>query len=168
MKQTRCVFRVIPVSSFGGRCLKIPKFWRKLQKTSVLRFLGEEIVLRGSTIVEIGFLVLSRKVQTLYFVYIACAGERLLLLVVVCRERSVRNNRLNLAIEVRSTSGGIQSKVVHDTMQKMTGLSWKLSYGFQLEEEGRWDGLFHTRVVVQERSCAMTIDHMSLIKHQSQ
>ena len=45
----------------------------------------------------------------------------------------------------------------------MTGLSWKLSYGFQLEEEGRWDGLFHTRVVVQERSCAMTIDHMSLI-----
>ena len=39
----------------------------------------------------------------------------------------------------------------------------KLSYGFQLEEEGRWDGLFHTRVVVQERSCAMTIDHMSLI-----
>lgn len=45
----------------------------------------------------------------------------------------------------------------------MTGISWKLSYGFQLEEEGRWDGLFHTRVVVQERSCAMTIDHMSLI-----
>ena len=45
----------------------------------------------------------------------------------------------------------------------MTGLSWKLSYGFQLEEEGRWDGLFHTRVVIQERSCAMTIDHMSLI-----
>ena len=45
----------------------------------------------------------------------------------------------------------------------MTGLLWKLSYGFQLEEEGRWDGLFHTRVVVQERSCAMTIDHMSLI-----
>ena len=35
----------------------------------------------------------------------------------------------------------------------MTGLSWNLSYGFQLEEEGRWDGLFHTLVVVQERSC---------------
>ena len=45
----------------------------------------------------------------------------------------------------------------------MIGLSWKLSYGFQLEEEGRWDGLFNTRVVIQERSCAMTIDHMSLI-----
>ena len=45
----------------------------------------------------------------------------------------------------------------------MTGLSWKLSYGFQLEEEGRWDVLFHSRVVVQERSCAMTIDHMSLV-----
>ena len=39
----------------------------------------------------------------------------------------------------------------------------KLSYGFQLEEEGRWTGLFHTRVVVRERSCAMTIDHMNLI-----
>jgi hypothetical protein len=45
----------------------------------------------------------------------------------------------------------------------MIALSWKLSHRFQLEEEGRWDGLFHTRVVVQERSCAMTIDHMSLI-----
>ena len=39
----------------------------------------------------------------------------------------------------------------------------KLSYGFQLEEEGRWFGLFHTRMVVKERSCAMTIDHMNLI-----
>src|SRR3954471_12591399 len=45
----------------------------------------------------------------------------------------------------------------------MTGLSLKLSYGFQLEEEGRWDGLFHTRVVVQERPYAMTIDHTILI-----
>ena len=53
--------------------------------------------------------------------------------------------------------------VVHDTAKEMTTLSWKLSYGFQLEEEGRWDGLFHTRVVVQERSCAMTIDHMTSI-----
>ena len=50
-------------------------------------------------------------------------------------------------------------------MEKMASASLfsKLSYGFQLEEEGRWDGMFHTRVVVQERSCAMTIDHMSLI-----
>lgn len=52
-----------------------------------------EIVLRVSTFVQIAFLVLGRKVQTLYFVYIACAGERLLLvMVVVCRERSDRNN----------------------------------------------------------------------------
>jgi len=48
-------------------------------------------------------------------------------------------------------------------MMASASLLSKLSYGFQLEEEGRWDGLFHTRVVVQERSCAMTIDHMSLI-----
>ena len=50
-------------------------------------------------------------------------------------------------------------------MEKMTSASSfsKLSYGFQLEEEGRWAGLFHTRVVVRERSCAMTIDHMNLI-----
>ena len=122
-----------------------------------------EIVLCVSTIVEIGFLVLDRKVQSLYFTCIACAGERLLLLKVECRERSGCNNRSDLAIEVRFISGGIQSKVVHGTVRKMTGLSLKLSYGFQLEEEGRWDGLFHTRVVVQERSCAMTIDHMSLI-----
>ena len=122
-----------------------------------------KIVLRVCSFVVIGFLVLGRKVQTLYFVYIACAGERLLLLVVECRERSGRNNRSDLTSSFGAISGGIQSKVVHDTVQKMTGLSWKLSYGFQLEEEGRWDGLFHTRVVVQERSCAMTIDHMSLI-----
>ena len=62
----------------------------------MLRFLFVEIVLRVSTVVEIGFLVLGRKVQTLYFVYIACAGERLLLLVVECRERSGRNNRSDL------------------------------------------------------------------------
>ena len=50
-------------------------------------------------------------------------------------------------------------------MRKMTSASSfsKLNYGFQLEEEGRWAGLFHTRVVVRERSCAMTIDHMNLI-----
>ena len=56
-----------------------------------------EIVLRVSTFVEIGFLVLGRKVQTLYIVYIACAGERLLLLVVECRERSGRNDGSDLA-----------------------------------------------------------------------
>ena len=56
-----------------------------------------EIVLCVSTIVEIGFLVLGRKVQTLYFVYIACAGERLLLLKVECRERSGLNNGSDLA-----------------------------------------------------------------------
>ena len=70
----------------------------------MLRFFFVEIVLRVSTIVEIGFLVLGRKVQTLYFVYIACAGERLLLVVVECRERSDRNNGSDLAVEVRSTS----------------------------------------------------------------
>ena len=63
----------------------------------MLRFLFVEIVLRVSTFVEIGLLVLGRKVQTLYFVYIACAGERLLLLVVECRERSGRNNGSDLA-----------------------------------------------------------------------
>ena len=63
-----------------------------------------EIVLCVSTVVEIGFLVLDRKVQSLYFTYIACAGERLLLLKVECRERSGRNNRSDLAIEVRSLS----------------------------------------------------------------
>ena len=64
----------------------------------MLRFLFVEIVLRVSTFVEIGFLVLGRKVQTLYFVYIACAGERLLLLVVECRERSGRNNGSDLTL----------------------------------------------------------------------
>ena len=49
-----------------------------------------------STIIEISFLVLGRKVQTLYFVYIACAGERLLLLVVECHERLGRNNGSDL------------------------------------------------------------------------
>ena len=75
----------------------------------MLRFLFVEIVLCVSTFVEIGFLVLGREVQTLYFVYIAYTGERLLLLKVDCRERSGRNNRSDLAIEVRSTSSGIQS-----------------------------------------------------------
>ena len=42
--------------------------------------------------------------------YIACAGERLLLLKVECRERSGRNNGSDLAIEVRLLSVGIQSK----------------------------------------------------------
>ena len=77
----------------------------------MLRFLCEEIVLRVSTVIKIGFLVLSRQVQTLYFVYIACVGERLLLLVVVCRERSGRNNISDLAIEVRSISGGIRARL---------------------------------------------------------
>ena len=45
--------------------------------------------------------------------------------------------------------------------------AWKRSYGFQLEEEGGWDGLFHNRIVVQEKSCAMTINHMSLINNAS-
>ena len=72
----------------------------------MLRFLFVEIVLRVSTVVEIGFLVLGRKVQTLYFVYIACAGERLLLLVVECRERLGRNNISNLAVEVQSYHPG--------------------------------------------------------------
>ena len=49
----------------------------------MLRFLCKRIVLHVSTVIEIGFLVLSHKVQTLYFVYIAYAGERLLQLVVV-------------------------------------------------------------------------------------
>ena len=66
----------------------------------MLRFLFVKIVLCVSTFIEIGFLVLRGKVQTLYFVYIACTGERLLLLVVECRERLDRNNRSDLAIEV--------------------------------------------------------------------
>ena len=63
-----------------------------------------EIVLCVSIVVEIGSLVLDRKVQSLYFAYIACAGERLLLLKVECRERSGRNNGSDLANEVRSLS----------------------------------------------------------------
>ena len=62
----------------------------------MLRFIFVEIVLCVSTVVEIGFLVLDRKVQSLYFAYIACAGERLLLLEVEYRERSGRNNRSDL------------------------------------------------------------------------
>ena len=57
-----------------------------------------EIVLCVSTVVEIGFLVLDRKVQSLYFTYIACAGERLLLLKVECRERSGRNKGSGLTL----------------------------------------------------------------------
>jgi hypothetical protein len=38
-----------------------------------------------------------------------------------------------------------------------------LSYSFQREEEGCSESLFHSRVKVQERACALTIDHMSLI-----
>ena len=49
-----------------------------------------------STVVEIGFLVLDRRVQSLYFAYIVCAGERFLLLLVECRERLGRNNRSDL------------------------------------------------------------------------
>ena len=75
-----------------------------------------EIVLCVSTVIEIGFLVLDHKVQSLYFAYTACAGERLLLLKVECRERSGRNNRPDLANGVRSISGGIRAKVVHDTI----------------------------------------------------
>ena len=50
-------------------------------------------------------------------------------------------------------------------MKKMASASLfsKLSYGFQLKEEGRWTGFFYMCVVVRERSCAMTIDHMNLI-----
>ena len=62
----------------------------------MLRFLCEEIVLRVSTVVEIGFLVLSHKVQTLYFMHIVCVGERLLPLKVESRERSGRKNRSDL------------------------------------------------------------------------
>ena len=53
--------------------------------------------MRVSAVVEIGFLVLNHKVQSLYFAYIACADERLLLLKVECRERSDRNNGSDLA-----------------------------------------------------------------------
>ena len=81
----------------------------------MLRFLCEKIVLCVSTVIEIGFLVLSRKVQTLYFVYIVCAGKRLLLLL-VCHERSGRHNRSDLTIEVWSISGGIQSIKLFTTL----------------------------------------------------
>ena len=67
--------------------------------------------MRVSTIIEIGFLVLSRKVQTLYIVYIACAGERLLLLVVECRERSGRNDGSDLATRDGLISGGIRARL---------------------------------------------------------
>ena len=69
-----------------------------------------------SIIVEIDFLVLGRKVQTLYFVHIACAGERLLLLKVECRERSGRNNRSDLASRFGLYQVVFRAKVVHDTI----------------------------------------------------
>jgi hypothetical protein len=37
------------------------------------------------------------------------------------------------------------------------------SHWFQREEKGHAEQLFHTRVIVQERACALTIDHMALI-----
>jgi hypothetical protein len=38
-----------------------------------------------------------------------------------------------------------------------------LSSGFQLEEDGQHDKMFHTRVIVLDRACALTIDHQSSI-----
>jgi hypothetical protein len=38
-----------------------------------------------------------------------------------------------------------------------------LSSGFQLEEDGQHDKTFHTRVIVLDRACALTIDHQSSI-----
>jgi hypothetical protein len=37
------------------------------------------------------------------------------------------------------------------------------SHWFQREEKGQGERLFHTRVIVQDRACALTIDHMSYI-----
>ena len=75
-----------------------------------------EIVLRVSTFVEIGFLVLGRKVQTFYFVYIACAGERLLLLVVECRERSGPNSGSDLTTRFDPHQLVFRAEVIHDTI----------------------------------------------------
>ena len=36
-----------------------------------------------------------------------------------------------------------------------------LSYWFQREEEGRAVSLFHSRVKVQDKACALTIDYSS-------
>jgi hypothetical protein len=38
-----------------------------------------------------------------------------------------------------------------------------VSHWFQREEEGHAEQLFHTRVIVQERACALTIDQTALI-----
>jgi hypothetical protein len=38
-----------------------------------------------------------------------------------------------------------------------------LSNWFQKEEKGHAEQLFHTRVIVQERACALTIDQAALI-----
>jgi hypothetical protein len=38
-----------------------------------------------------------------------------------------------------------------------------MSAGFRLEERGYLDKLFHTKIVVRDRACALTIDHWSLI-----
>ena len=38
-----------------------------------------------------------------------------------------------------------------------------LTYEFQREEEGLATKLFHSRVKIQDRACALTIDHWSLI-----
>ena len=38
-----------------------------------------------------------------------------------------------------------------------------LSYWFQQQEEGRAENLFQTHVIVHDRACMLTIDHMSFI-----
>jgi hypothetical protein len=38
-----------------------------------------------------------------------------------------------------------------------------LSHWFQREEQGHAEQLFHTRVIVQEHACALTIDQTALI-----
>jgi hypothetical protein len=38
-----------------------------------------------------------------------------------------------------------------------------MSAGFWLEERGYHDKLFHTKTIVRDRACALTIDHWSLI-----
>ena len=38
-----------------------------------------------------------------------------------------------------------------------------LSHWFQQEEKGQAEQLFHSRVIVQDRVCALTIDHTALI-----
>ena len=38
-----------------------------------------------------------------------------------------------------------------------------MSAGFRLEERGLDDKLFHTKAIVRDRACALTIDHWSSI-----